>query len=233
MGVTIHYAGELSSPKVLPALLEELQELADEAGWSVDRIEPDIFHFPNRPPIEAQGLLLHVHPESESLNMIFNQEGKLVNFLYLIANAIDPNNPPKTNESEDIRIFVQDVDGELRESTDTYENYEKYGLWHASTKTQFAGPMAHITICKLLRYLKSKYFKHMEVNDEGGYWETGETEQLVERLNIINFAIDQLSDFFESYDVKSPSGEMDVEDLLDDLKGFIHKVNEKLPHKGR
>lgn len=231
MGVTIHYAGELSSLDVLPVLLEELQDLANEADWSITSIEPDIFHLPGRSPMQAEGLLVQVHPEAEPLNMIFNREGKLVNFLYLVANAIDPNKP---QETKDIKIYVQDVNGELRESVDALKDYEKYGLWYSSTKTQFAGPLAHITLCKLLRYLKTKYFKHLEVNDEGGYWETGEVEQLVERLNIIDFAINQLSDFFESYDVQSSSlEESNIDDLLADLKGFLREINKKLPHKGR
>jgi len=40
------------------------------------------------------------------------------------------------------------------------------------TKTQYAGPDAHITIIKLIRYIEKKYFSSFELCDEGMYWET-------------------------------------------------------------
>lgn len=233
MGVTIHYTGELTSPKVLPKLMDELQELGKEANWEIDSIAPDIFHLPGKPPVRAQGLLIKVHPEAESLNMIFNDKGELVYFLYLIANSIEPNHHSEKTKSEDIRLFIQEPDGEIVEKDDFLEHYDKYGMFQASTKTQFAGPLAHITLCKLLRYLKSKYFRRLEVNDEGEYWQTGETEILVEKMNIINYAIGQMTEFFESYPVPTQSKDMDVESLLTDLQDFLQKVNKNLPHKGR
>ena len=57
---------------------------------------------------------------------------------------------------------------------DIYEEngLERELLYTTSTKTQYAGPDAHIAIIKLLRYLKEKYFSVFELNDEGMYWET-------------------------------------------------------------
>lgn len=36
----------------------------------------------------------------------------------------------------------------------------------------------HLTVLKLLRYLKEKYFSFFELSDEGMYWETQDMEIL-------------------------------------------------------
>lgn len=90
MGVSIHYAGELKSPKTTKALLREMIEFSDETGWSFDPIPMEVFHVPKGPPLRAQGLLVKVHQECEPLNLVFNEDGRLVNFLYLAANTVDP-----------------------------------------------------------------------------------------------------------------------------------------------
>jgi hypothetical protein len=233
MGVSIHYTGELTAPSVLPALIQEMQALSDEANWSATKIGPDLFHLPNRPPMQAEGLLVTIHPEIEPLNLVFNQEGRLVSFLFLIANAVEPGKLNEAKAEEKFEVIVVDSDGHESKIHEGNSKYFQYGLWHASTKTQFAGPAAHITLCKLLRYLRSKYFKRLDVNDEGGYWETGEVEQLIERMNIINFAIDRFSELLQSQTGESNSGERTTESLLADLRRFWQSIQKELPHKRR
>jgi len=43
--------------------------------------------------------------------------------------------------------------------------------------TQYAGPEAHMTLIRLLRYVSKKYFLDFRLTDESEYWETGNAEK--------------------------------------------------------
>ena len=84
---------------------------------------------------------------------------------------------------------------------DIYEGGEldRELLYTTSTKTQYAGPDAHIAVIKLLRYLDGKYFSAFELNDEGMYWETRDEKVLLEQfakyeylLNAVTAALSQM-----------------------------------------
>jgi hypothetical protein len=84
---------------------------------------------------------------------------------------------------------------------DIYEgnNLDRELLYTTSTKTQYAGPDAHIAIIKLLRYLKEKYFSAFELLDEGMYWETMDEKVLLEQfakyeflLNVVTAALSEM-----------------------------------------
>jgi len=49
------------------------------------------------------------------------------------------------------------------------------------TKTQFAGVQIHIDVLKLLRATQP-FFRDLKVEDEGEYWETGDTQILTEHF---------------------------------------------------
>ena len=70
-------------------------------------------------------------------------------------------------------------------------------VYTTSTKTQFAGPDAHIALLKLLKYLSKKYFETFELNDEGYYWGTEDEKILLQRFthynNILNAVKDVLT----------------------------------------
>jgi hypothetical protein len=81
--------------------------------------------------------------------------------------------------------------------------YENNGLdtelvYTTSTKTQFAGPDAHMAVIKLLRYLKEKYFSVFELDDEGMYWETMDStiflKQFAKHEFLLNAVADALSE---------------------------------------
>ena len=77
--------------------------------------------------------------------------------------------------------------------------YEKNGLdaelvYTTSTKTQFAGPDAHIAVIKLLRYLKEKYFSVFELSDEGMYWETMDEKLLLSQFAKYEFLLNAVAD---------------------------------------
>lgn len=75
---------------------------------------------------------------------------------------------------------------------DIYDDVQldKELIYTASTKTQYAGPDAHIAIIKLLKYISAKYLSGFELYDEGDYWETGDEKVLLNQFKNFNAAID-------------------------------------------
>jgi hypothetical protein len=53
------------------------------------------------------------------------------------------------------------------------------------TKTQFAGSAMHIVVVNLLRYISKKYYSHIEVDDEGDYWQTNDEALLQKQIDTV------------------------------------------------
>ncbi|HVY61121.1 MAG TPA: hypothetical protein VHF22_05675 [Planctomycetota bacterium] len=56
-------------------------------------------------------------------------------------------------------------------------------------KTQFGPVEAHVALVALLRFLRNRFMSDLEVQDEGGYWDTGDLGPLLERRGLIGRAI--------------------------------------------
>ena len=56
------------------------------------------------------------------------------------------------------------------------------------TKTQFAPAETHVKVVELLRSLEP-FFSHLNVYDEGEYWETGDLSRLKSHLGFIDDAL--------------------------------------------
>ena len=70
-------------------------------------------------------------------------------------------------------------------------------IFTTSTKTQYAGPDAHISVIKLLKHISSKYLKDFMLRDEGHYWETGDEFFLLNQFKNYKAAIDSFSEAME------------------------------------
>ena len=81
------------------------------------------------------------------------------------------------------------------------------------TKTQFPGPGIHLKVVALLRVLKP-FFRQLEVEDEGEYWETGNVQTLVEHMNATKQVIEAelRKDPSSQAKIKTPEGR--IMDLL-------------------
>jgi hypothetical protein len=71
---------------------------------------------------------------------------------------------------------------------------DKELIFSTSTKTQYAGPDAHVAIIKLLKYLSAKYLKNFILSDEGYYWETGDEKILLKQFEKYNSAMETFCD---------------------------------------
>lgn len=78
---------------------------------------------------------------------------------------------------------------------------DKELIFSISTKTQYAGPDAHIAIIKLLKYLSDKYLKDFTLTDEGYYWETGDVKILMNQFEKYNSAMDMFCDWLKDLPV--------------------------------
>ena len=62
------------------------------------------------------------------------------------------------------------------------------------TKTQFGPVEGHVVLVEMLAALKREFLPDLEVSDEGGYWETHDLAQLVQKRSLIKAAIDGLAE---------------------------------------
>ena len=79
-------------------------------------------------------------------------------------------------DSESIRILVR-----------------KDGYFQHFCKTQFAGPDTHIEVVEFLKEL-GPFVEDFDVLDEGGYWNTGDRNELERRMDFLDNALDSLAE---------------------------------------
>ena len=77
--------------------------------------------------------------------------------------------------------------------------FDKELMFTTSTKTQYAGPDAHIAIIKLLKHISANYLQSFTLSDEGNYWETGDEKILYAQFKkyekALHFVQKSLQDF--------------------------------------
>ncbi len=87
------------------------------------------------------------------------------------------------------------------------------------TKTQYAGPETHMALIRLLRYLEGKYFAQLNVNDEGGFWETDDEAVLRAHFQQYEVALDWVANALEAYKAATEK----PADLADKLADFLRR----------
>ena len=158
MGITIHYRGSINSLSLIEKLQDELVDICQSMSWDYHVWNKDL-----NKPFDAK----FVHSESGA-----EIKGHIP--LRGITIQTDPQNESLKllfNRNREMSDFVTEImkhEGTL----------DKKFNW-LFVKTQFGAVDAHIAIIKLLKYLKQNYISDLEVNDEGGYWETGDKEALM------------------------------------------------------
>jgi hypothetical protein len=91
-----------------------------------------------------------------------------------------------------------------------------------STKTQFSSPEIHQKIVLLLDYINTKYLKNFKCYDEGRFWETRNTETLIEIFERNDRLINSFSSAIEM--IPKNEGE-NLEDYLIRMANTTHKNN--------
>ncbi len=179
MGITIHYKGKLKDIQMVNSLIDEFKDIAEIMNWNHAVLNED-WDKPNTSQI--------LHHENKI---------EITGHIPLKGIRINPH-----SECESLSLFF-DRDGNLQNvlgmAIKTDENDSEPG--YLSVKTQFAPPEIHISIIKLLKYLKAKYISDLEVFDEGSYWETEDKNLLMEKITFLNRKMDKVEEIISSIQI--------------------------------
>ena len=215
MGVTIAFKGKLKLPTLVENIIEDVEDICLTNNWWYRIINEEKTSF------EPPSLAYDKDSETGEVKRI-NIEGELG----LKGISFQPH-----KESETIELFF-DTEGVLRPIFSMiFKGDSRVKYPWVFVKTQFAGVETHIKIINLLLYLRKKYFKKLDISDDGGYYPHRDEETLYQRLDVINNAIATLSDVFENSEFSgSPDQIMDqVQDALSrslkDMKIQIIKMD--------
>ncbi len=178
MGITIHYRGQLKSPDLIDTFCRELQAIANLMEWKYTVLDED-FEKPTdaRLTHNEKGCEITGHLAIKGINLDVHKGCSDIGFFF------DSNG-----------ILRDPVEMASRLPGETIENND---LPFSFVKTQYATPEIHITLIKLLRYLDEKYFQTFEVNDEGGYWETGDENALKEKMKFLDHKLNVVAKALE------------------------------------
>ncbi len=166
MGISIHYKGKLNNPDLLNAFCDEIKDIAKDMNWNFNTFNNDL-NNPNSSYVDRNG---HIkgHIPIKGLNVTIHPKAESLSFLF-------------------------DKNGNLRNLLMmTYKNGKESEISNIFVKTQFAPIEIHITIIKLLEYIKKKYISNLKVIDEGSYWDTRNKNILEEKLSFLYKKIDQI-----------------------------------------
>jgi hypothetical protein len=149
MGLSIYYKGNLEKASDLPSMITELIDISKIEGWKY-----------------------HVYEEKFE-NDVFSEIIDTDN-LYGISISAPKSEPVCFSFLSNgkmcgiINFNVMKIDNKIDELL-TYS---------VSSKTQYAGYIAHKKIILVLDYISKKYLNNFECQDEGFYWETRDEDLL-------------------------------------------------------
>jgi hypothetical protein len=85
------------------------------------------------------------------------------------------------------------------------------------TKTQFAGPTAHMALLRLFKYLGDKYFSELIVDDEGLYWGTWDEKVLLAQFEKYNSVFNLVANILSGAEKKPGETTGSLVDRLEKL----------------
>jgi len=153
MGLSLHYRGSLTDKRQLDNLIDELDDMAKSVKWSIQIMDG---HWDRKPDarIERNSTGSHSIVGGLGLKGLIIHIHEQCDPLYFCFNASGVLTSP------------------LQVAVSAAENYAVTPTW-INVHTQAAGKEAHAVIAKLLHYLQEKYLHDLEVEDESGFWHTG------------------------------------------------------------
>jgi hypothetical protein len=94
-------------------------------------------------------------------------------------------------------------------------------------KTQFGPIEGHVALVELLDAIKKEFAPNLEVSDEGGYWESRDVNELRQKIEFLNHAMDVFANALEN-DRLSPEAQEDPEILATRIERLARKVHETI-----
>lgn len=201
MGVTIHYRGRLDDPGRVEDLRRELADIGASIGWTWRTLDDDWLIPPNATLVHNGNVAtIKGHLGLKGIDLI----------------------PPGKSEA---LSFLFDAQGHLRSVMDVIllgEGQITPDMAWMSVKTQFLSPDAHVWIIGLLKYLKKRYITDLEVSDEGGFWETGDREALVAKMQLLNDKLAWLAGELASERFAGLAG-LSAEEIASRIEAFLRE----------
>lgn len=185
MGITITYKGRLNSLDQIHAFCKELADIAHDMNWEYQILDEDF----NRPHTaykekDSSGFSIKGHLALKGITINVHPESERLSFYF-----------DKDGNIRNLVLMVTEGDNARIENE------------YSFIKTQYAPPEIHITIVKLLRYIKKKYIADLFVEDEGEYWETGDEQLLMEKMEYLRQKIGEVAKVLENSEIKKEDDE--------------------------
>jgi len=148
MSTTVHYFGKIKSQEAIREIQEEFREIAQVSGWSHEMVD-HIFTQEGEMPdtrLSLRGIRVTLNKTTSPLQLTFDKEGYLSHIYYEKA----PAEMPGTRPTGATRQILHQI--------------------HTSTNVRSGDAGTHISVIKLLDYVKKRYVPNLEVIDNTGYW---------------------------------------------------------------
>lgn len=174
MGLSIHYSGRIKAAESLPFLIEEVSDICKVYDWKFDIYETQ---FPNN-TLENR--------------LCFNQ---------IFGISFTPTNS-ETISLAFLSNGVMVCPARLLFFADSQDETERSYVFYNSVKTQYAGVEMHQLIIHIFKYLNDKYFDDFQLQDESGYWETGDEGLMRKKFNEYDALIDNFALSIQTFPLK-------------------------------
>ncbi len=208
MGITIYYAGHLKDVNRLPELVNELKDIAKSMGWEYSTLEDSW----DTPPDAS---LVHSEDGAEIKGNL-GLRGIILN---------DPVNEISLD-------FLFNRDGQLLSPimvTSVLDGSISPEVAGSFVKTQFSPVELHIWITGLLKYIQKFYMPDLGVNDDSGYWDTGDRKTLEAKKKFIDDKIDMLAGKIQSGEMGDLSG-LSAEEIADRIERMLGRKKQSGSH---
>ncbi|HUO57530.1 MAG TPA: hypothetical protein VMV05_05075 [bacterium] len=146
MSTTVHYFGKIKSLESVREIQDEFREIAQVSGWSheiVDHVFAQDADLPGA-RLSLRGVRVTLNKTVSPLQLTFDKDGYLSHIYYEKApNELNPRGVAA-------RQLLHQI--------------------HTSTNIRNSDAQSHVTLVKLLDYVKKRYVPNLEVIDNTGYW---------------------------------------------------------------
>jgi len=145
MSTTVHYFGKIKSAESIREMQEEFREIAQVSGWSHEMVD-HVFSQGAESAVgrlSLRGIRLTLNKTTSPLQLTFDKDGYLSHIYY-------EKTPAEKGSTPESRQVLHQI--------------------HTSTAIRPNDSGTHITVVKLLDYLKKRYVPNLEVIDNTGYW---------------------------------------------------------------
>ncbi len=149
MSTTVHYFGKIKSSEAIREIQEEFREIAQVSGWSHEMVD-HVFTQEGEMPatrLTLRGIRITLNKTTSPLQLTFDKDGYLSHIYYEKAPADLMSPLPQGKATRQVLHQV-----------------------HTSTGARAGDSATHITVVKLLDYVKKRYVPNLEVIDNTGYW---------------------------------------------------------------